>query len=103
MLDAPPPERRAPPPGYDLRPGTSGRVRLPARGLAAATRRALPAAPDAAFGYGDPRGHPVLRAALADYLGRARGVLAHPDRIVVYSGYVQALALLAEAAPRWSR
>ena len=60
-----------------------------------ATRRALSGTPDAAFDYGDPRGHPELRAALADYLGRARGVLAHPDRIVVTSGYVQALSLLA--------
>ncbi|WP_213451729.1 hypothetical protein [Rhizomonospora bruguierae] len=43
------------------------------------------------------------RLALAGYLGRARGVLATPDRIVITSGYVQALALLvgvlAEAAP----
>jgi GntR family transcriptional regulator/MocR family aminotransferase len=44
---------------------------------------------------------------LAEYLGRARGVRADPDRIVVVSGYVQALALLttvlAGAAPRDSR
>jgi GntR family transcriptional regulator/MocR family aminotransferase len=31
---------------------------------------------------------------LAEYLGRARGVRADPDRIVVVSGYVQAWALL---------
>src|SRR5690606_9526604 len=35
------------------------------------------------------------RTALAAYLGRARGVIASPDRIVITSGYVQALSLLA--------
>ncbi|MGO9083296.1 MAG: aminotransferase class I/II-fold pyridoxal phosphate-dependent enzyme, partial [Streptosporangiaceae bacterium] len=44
--------------------------------------------------YGDPRGIPVLRQALAGYLGRARGVLARPDQIVVCAGYAHALGLL---------
>ena len=43
----------------------------------------------------DPRGRAELRAALADYLGRARGLRAHPDQMVVTSGYTQALGLLA--------
>jgi GntR family transcriptional regulator / MocR family aminotransferase len=60
-----------------------------------ATRRALTAAPTTVHGYGDPRGLPGLRTALAEYLGRTRGVHAPPERIVVTSGYVQALALLA--------
>ena len=37
---------------------------------------ALAAAPDRALSYGDPRGQPELRAALAAYLRRARGVSA---------------------------
>lgn len=41
------------------------------------------------------QGLPTLRTALADYLGRTRGVIASADRIVVCSGYVQGLALLA--------
>jgi GntR family transcriptional regulator/MocR family aminotransferase len=49
------------------------------------------------LGYGDELGHPRLRAALADYLGRVRGVVAAPDRVAVCSGYVQALGLLAAA------
>ena len=60
-----------------------------------ATRRALGSARSEAYGYGDPRGRVELRTALAEYLGRARGVLAAPDQIVITSGYVQALALLA--------
>ena len=46
---------------------------------------------DADLGYGDPRGVDALRAALADYLGRVRGVVADPERVVVTSGYSQGL------------
>ena len=35
------------------------------------------------LGYPDPRGVPQLRAALADYLARVRGVTADPAHIVV--------------------
>jgi GntR family transcriptional regulator / MocR family aminotransferase len=47
------------------------------------------------YGYGEPAGRIELRTALAEYLGRARGVLAAPGQIIITSGYVQALALLA--------
>jgi GntR family transcriptional regulator/MocR family aminotransferase len=43
----------------------------------------------------DPRGRVELRVALADYLGRTRGVLTTPEQIVITSGYSQALSLLA--------
>jgi GntR family transcriptional regulator/MocR family aminotransferase len=46
--------------------------------------------------YGDPQGALPLRRALADYLGRARGVVAGPERIVVCSGVSQGLRLVAE-------
>ena len=74
--------------GPALRPaaGLARPVRVPARGVAARPARALAAAPAEAFGYGDPRGPAELRAALADYLARARGVRADPDRIVICSG-----------------
>ncbi|MFD9910998.1 PLP-dependent aminotransferase family protein, partial [Streptomyces sp. NPDC059063] len=60
----------------------------------AAARRALTAAPNDAFGPGDPRGRIELRRALADYLARARGVRTDPERIVVCSGFAHALRLL---------
>jgi GntR family transcriptional regulator/MocR family aminotransferase len=60
-----------------------------------ATRRALTAAPSEAFGYGDARGRPELRHALAGYLARARGVRADPERIVICPGFTGGLALLA--------
>ncbi|MCW3841116.1 PLP-dependent aminotransferase family protein [Micromonospora yasonensis] len=88
-----------PPPGpapfrYDLRPGSPDVGLFPVTAWLRAVRRALAVAPAEAYGYGDPRGRPELRDALAGYLGRARGVLADPERIVVTTGYVQALVLL---------
>jgi len=83
------------PPRYDLRPGSPDVATFPVAAWLRATRRALSRAPVAAYDYGDPRGSLELRTVLAEYLGRARGVLATADRIIVTSGYVQALALLA--------
>ncbi|MFD0204903.1 MULTISPECIES: MocR-like pyridoxine biosynthesis transcription factor PdxR [Saccharothrix] len=84
-----------PRPRHDLTPGSPDVSTFPAAAWSRATRRALAAAPASAHGYGDPRGRIELRAALTEYLGRTRGVQASPERIVVTSGYVQALALLA--------
>jgi GntR family transcriptional regulator/MocR family aminotransferase len=81
---------------YDLRPGAPDVSAFPRSAWLAAARRALLAAPAGALGYGDPRGHPELRQALAGYLARARGVRASPGRIVVCSGFTQGLALLSQ-------
>jgi GntR family transcriptional regulator / MocR family aminotransferase len=79
---------------YDLTPGAPDLSSFPRTAWLAAAKRALTAAPNEAFGYGDPRGRIELRRVLAEYLARARGVRATPDRILVCSGYVQGLALL---------
>jgi GntR family transcriptional regulator / MocR family aminotransferase len=79
---------------YDLRPGRPDLAMFPRSAWLAAGRRALTAAPYDALGYGDPRGRPELRDALAGYLARVRGVRVTPDRIVVCSGFVQALGLV---------
>ena len=93
------PARPLPPdlarPAHDLRPGRPDVAAFPRAAWLRATRRALAAAPDEAFGYGDDRGRPELRAALAEHLARARGVRTTPDRIVVCAGAVHGLALLA--------
>lgn len=47
--------------------------------------------------YGPPEGDVMLRPAIAAYLGRARGVLCQADNIVITSGTVQALDLVARA------
>jgi GntR family transcriptional regulator/MocR family aminotransferase len=79
---------------FDLRPGVPDLGAFPRSAWLAAARRALAVAAHNAFGYGDPRGLPVLREALAEYLVRARRVVASPERIVVVAGFAQGLELL---------
>ncbi|WP_329113868.1 MocR-like pyridoxine biosynthesis transcription factor PdxR [Streptomyces sp. NBC_01465] len=79
---------------HNLRQGQPDAASFPRTAWLAASRRALNAAPNDAFGPGDPHGRPELRQALADYLSRARGVRTSPDRIVVCSGFAHALRLL---------
>ncbi|MFJ8199122.1 PLP-dependent aminotransferase family protein [Streptomyces sp. NPDC096152] len=85
---------RARAPRLDLRPGSPDVGAFPAAAWLRALRRAIATAPSLAYDYGDPRGRVELRTALSGYLGRARGVIAPPERIVITSGYVQGLALL---------
>jgi GntR family transcriptional regulator/MocR family aminotransferase len=80
---------------YALWPGSPDLSAFPRTGWLRAARRALTAAPNDALGYGDPRGRPELRAALADYLARVRGVRADAEHLVVCAGYIQAVGLLA--------
>ncbi|MFE9440641.1 PLP-dependent aminotransferase family protein [Streptomyces sp. NPDC006602] len=95
-VDAEPPQAavRARVPRFDLRPGSPDVGTFPAATWLRALRRAIATAPSRAYDYGDPRGRIELRTALSGYLGRARGVIAPPERIVVTSGYVQGLSLL---------
>ncbi|MFI9648527.1 PLP-dependent aminotransferase family protein [Streptomyces sp. NPDC052040] len=81
---------------YNLVPGTPDLASFPRAQWLKAARRALLAAPNDAFGYGDPRGRPELRTALAGYLSRVRGVRADPERIVVCAGFAQGLKLLGD-------
>lgn len=81
---------------YSLMPGTPDLGAFPRAAWLSAARRALTDAPNEAFGYGDPRGRVELREALAGYLARARGVHADPERIVLCSGFVQAVMVLAK-------
>ncbi|WP_345651490.1 PLP-dependent aminotransferase family protein, partial [Streptomyces tremellae] len=91
---APPGPSRGAGARFDLLPGSPTLAHFPRARWLAAARRALTNAPYEAFGYGDPRGRPELRAALAGYLARARGVRADPERIVVCAGFVHGLRLL---------
>lgn len=52
-----------------------------------------------AVGYGDPRGVPELREALAGYLARVRGAAADPEHLLVCTGFRQGLSLTC----RWLR
>lgn len=82
---------------HDLRPGLPDVSAFPRAAWLAAARRALGTAPARSLvGYSDPRGLPVLRAALAEYLARARGVSVTPERIIVCAGFAQGLELLCD-------
>jgi GntR family transcriptional regulator/MocR family aminotransferase len=87
----------APSPSLDLRPGLPDLSSFPRALWLAAVRRVLRDAPHADLGYGDWRGHVTLRRALAEYMGRARGVVTNPEQIMVFAGYSQALDLLCRA------
>ncbi|MFD3533139.1 PLP-dependent aminotransferase family protein [Streptomyces sp. NPDC058664] len=83
-------------PAHDLKAGTPDLASFPRAEWLKAYRRALTAAPNEAFGYGDPRGRIELRTALAEYLARTRGVHARPERIVVCAGFVHGLMLIGQ-------
>ncbi|MER5933576.1 PLP-dependent aminotransferase family protein [Streptomyces sp. NPDC002054] len=83
------------PPRYDLRPGLPDVSAFPVQAWLRACRRVLGSAPARIFGAGDPQGQYRLRAAVADYLGRTRGVLTTPDRVVITSGFHQSVGLLS--------
>jgi GntR family transcriptional regulator/MocR family aminotransferase len=85
------------PPRFDFRPGGPDVALFPRSAWLASLRRALRDAPDVRLDYGDPRGAPELREALARYLGRVRGVVADPELVVVTSGMAQGMALFARA------
>lgn len=47
--------------------------------------------------YGPPQGYFDLRAAIAEYLGRSRGITCTPEMVLITSGSLQALDLVARA------
>ncbi|MFI1162345.1 PLP-dependent aminotransferase family protein [Streptomyces sp. NPDC020801] len=92
--DATRPGRERRRPVHDLVPGTPDLASFPRAQWLRAARRALTAAPNHALGYGDPRGRPELRTALAGYLARVRGVRTDPERLLVCSGFSHGLKIL---------
>jgi GntR family transcriptional regulator/MocR family aminotransferase len=87
-------------PVADLGTGRPDLSAFPRAAWHAALGRALREVPDEALGYGDARGHAPLREALADQLGRTRGVVADPERIVVCGGLYQGLHVVWRALAR---
>jgi GntR family transcriptional regulator/MocR family aminotransferase len=87
----------AAPPLYDFRPSLPDVSMFPRDAWLRCLRKALAEMTDEDLRYGDPRGVAPLRAALADYLGRVRGVVATPARFVVTTGYRQSEHLVCQA------
>jgi GntR family transcriptional regulator/MocR family aminotransferase len=84
-------------PRFSFDPGLPDLTAFPRAAWTNALRRGLGDAPASSLGYGDRRGRSELRAALAGYLARARGVIADPELIVVCAGFVHGLSLISRA------
>jgi GntR family transcriptional regulator / MocR family aminotransferase len=90
----------AAPPGaarLDFRPRAPDVSGFPRAEWLRSLRDALAEITDADLLYGDPRGVEALRSALAEYLGRVRGVVADPARVVVTCGYSQGQGIVCRA------
>ena len=81
-------------PRYDLTPTTPDVTLFPLARWLAAAQHAARRASTATLDYREPRGERALREALADHLGRTRGVVAEPEQIVVVQGTAQGIYLL---------
>jgi GntR family transcriptional regulator / MocR family aminotransferase len=82
---------------YHFHPGLPDLAGFPRDRWLRSLRAALSESPLGAVGYGDPRGVPGLREALADYLGRVRGAAADPENMLVCTGFMQGFSILC----RW--
>lgn len=78
----------------DLTPGRPDLSAFPRAAWLRAERAVLAELSAGHLGYGDPRGHPRLRRAVADWLARGRGVRVEPEEVLIVAGTAQALTLL---------
>jgi len=90
----------APVPRYDLTPTTPDVTLFPLNRWLSTAQQVARRASVVALDYGESRGERTLRAALADHLGRTRGVIAEPEQIVIVQGTAQAVDLLVRVLAR---
>ncbi len=91
---------RSTPARIDLTPGVPDLAAFPRAAWLRAERAVLDGLAAADLGYGDVRGTPALREAVAHWLARNRGIRADPDEVLIVAGTAQALALLGRALGR---
>jgi GntR family transcriptional regulator / MocR family aminotransferase len=84
-------------PRFDFSPAIPDLTAFPRQRWLKAYRSALTRMASDDLGYRERHGCLVLRQALADYLGRVRGLVAEPDRIVITSGFEQGRSLVCRA------
>jgi GntR family transcriptional regulator / MocR family aminotransferase len=87
---------RTAPARIDLSPGVPDLAAFPRSGWLRAERAVLAGLAAAGLGYSDPTGEPSVRAAIAGWLSRNRGVPADPAEVIVVAGAAQGLGLLAQ-------
>ncbi|WP_225637170.1 MocR-like pyridoxine biosynthesis transcription factor PdxR [Streptomyces solaniscabiei] len=78
----------------DFTPGQPDLTAFPRAAWLRAERAVLAELSAENLGYGDPRGAPRLRRAIAGWLASSRGILVDPDEVLVVAGTAQALTLL---------
>jgi GntR family transcriptional regulator/MocR family aminotransferase len=88
--DDPPPVR------IDFGYGRTDVSSFPRAAWLRSVRTVLTTTPNERFAYLDGRGVPELHDALTGYLNRVRGTSAHPDNVVVCSGFGQGVSLLVQ-------
>jgi GntR family transcriptional regulator/MocR family aminotransferase len=79
----------------DLFPGLPDLTAFPRSVWLRAERAVLAGSAAADLAYGDPRGSPAFRVAVARWLARYRGIQVDSDEVIIVAGVAQALALLA--------
>ncbi|MBI4939939.1 MAG: PLP-dependent aminotransferase family protein, partial [Actinobacteria bacterium] len=84
----------------DLSPALPDLTSFPRTAWRAAVGRALTDLPAAALARSDPAGAPALRATVADYLRRVRGVRTEPSRVHVTAGVRNGVWLVCDALRR---
>ncbi|HEU5331843.1 MAG TPA: PLP-dependent aminotransferase family protein [Actinocrinis sp.] len=87
---------RASPARIDLTPGVPDLTAFPRAAWLRAERLVLGRLAPSDFGYGDPRGAPPFRRAVAAWLARNRGIQTDPDEVIVVAGVAQSLGLIAQ-------
>jgi GntR family transcriptional regulator/MocR family aminotransferase len=85
---------------FDFTPTTPDVTLFPRHAWRRALERAVRSVPDAALDYGDRHGNQALRAALAERLGRTRGVVTTPRRLVIVQGFAQGLDVVCATLVR---
>jgi GntR family transcriptional regulator/MocR family aminotransferase len=86
---------RAVPSRIDLSPGVPDLAAFPRAAWLRAERTVLDDLSPSSLGYGEPRGAPAFRVAVANWLARNRDIRVSPDEVIAVAGVAQALALLA--------
>ncbi|MGN6221368.1 MAG: PLP-dependent aminotransferase family protein [Microbacterium sp.] len=94
---APPSDRPAATPPYDLRGGLVDASDFEYAAWSAHTRQALAELPGTAFSYPPAAGAAALRQSLAGYLARTRGVAADAGDVLVGTGFGDLLSLVCRA------
>ncbi len=88
------------PPHYDFWIGQVDPRLYPTRAWRTLIARMLAAPAEPLCRYGDPQGLPQLRAAIAAYVGAARGIATDASRVLITNGIQEGLSLLARLLVR---